>query len=167
MSLLGHVDPQDTSSNIIDETVVETNNDVTDENSNESTDFLTMQPATQRFSSEADSQLFVQQLQRRIRYTISSSEEDLSNCDSQKNDSNKVTIENAISSGEETDIDCAQIRKKKFRKKKQPIITSDSDGDSTDAEGANVVSNSKEIPQTKDDKNDDSATDVGKSYGLL
>lgn len=160
MSLLERVDHCDTISNIIDETVVETNND---ENSNESTDFLTMQPATQRFGSEAESQLFVQQLQRRVRNIICSSDEDSSNCGSQKNDANKITIQNPASSGEETDIDCAQIRKKKFRKKNKPIIASDSDGDSTDAEGANVVSDPIGIPQLKDDKSDDSDTDVGKN----
>ncbi|GJQ76614.1 hypothetical protein Trydic_g15476 [Trypoxylus dichotomus] len=143
-------DSDQSSTNVIDETKL----DDDDESSRESTDFLTMQPAvTQNFNSDSQSQLFVQQLQRRVRYAISSSDEESregSRESSQKRKPSKAPLEKEReSSDDETDVEYSQINIKKLSKK--PVLNSDSDGDSTDVELPNVLAEEKINASTKID----------------
>lgn len=159
----------ETSLDIIEETVVDDNNDEDDESSRESTDFLTMQPAsTQYFDSESQSQLCVQQLQRRVRNMIGSSDDDLSNCDRENGEASQEKYprksqlsNNHVVSDDDTDVESSQITRRISLRKNKPIITSESDGDNTDIEATDNVTTTR-IHE------DDRSTDTNRSqYNTL
>lgn len=152
-----------TSTNIIEETITANSVVEDDQDSRESTDFLTMQPAvTQHFDSDTQSQLFIANLKKRVKNVLNSSDDDSCNLNTNSNKNSqtkKPTLVRSKSSDEETECELSQIKMKKLRKTRA-VFDTDSD-DSTDADEACITAGNKMVVANNinESQDDGSSTD--------